>query len=420
MSLVLAENVKLHVIPTKKYKTIQIMIRFASELTREKASLRTLLSNVLETNSLHYPTSTAMSKKLSEMYGARFSVTSSKKGNIHQLNLILSIVNPKFLPNETALLEEGLIFLKEVLFSPNIKEGQFDFATFEREKYNLQSYIASVYDDKQSQAALSLQELYFSDSEAQKTPGFGKTEDVASITSEELAAYYLEMLREDTIDVMVLGDVTTEDVVKPLVSFDWGNRVSVENEWMYHQPPRDQVLEKKDILPVKQGKLNMGYYTGVYFHDEHYFAMQVFNGLFGGFPHSKLFINVREKESMAYYASSSLDTFRGMMTVQTGIDSQNREKVIHLIEQQRQAVIDGQISREVMMQTKAMLKNHYLLSQDNPNAILESEYLKLKISPSALTDAEWLEKLERVTLEEVQQAAKNVRLQAVYFMEGNG
>ncbi|MGX6978861.1 EF-P 5-aminopentanol modification-associated protein YfmF [Vagococcus elongatus] len=419
MSLVLAENINLHVIPTKKYKTIQIMIRFATEMTREKASLRTLLSSMLETNSRHYPTSTAMSKKLSEMYGARFNVGTNKKGNVHQLNLVLSIVNPKYLPHETALLEEGLMFLNEVLFSPNIKDGQFDLATFGREKNNLQSYINSVYDDKQSHAALSLQELYFSDSEAQKTPGFGKAEDVASITSEELATYYLKMLREDTVDVMVLGDVSTEDVAEQLASFAWGERAVAENDQMYYQKPHGDVLEKKETLPVKQGKLNMGYHTGIYFHDENYFAMQVFNGLFGGFPHSKLFVNVREKESMAYYASSSLDTFRGMMTVQTGIDSQNREKVLRLIEEQRQAVIDGQVSDEVMLQTKAMLKNHYLLSQDNPNAILESEYLKLKFPQSALTDAQWLGKLESVTLEEVQQVAKNVRLQAIYFMEGN-
>ncbi len=86
------------------------------------------------------------------------------------------------------------------------------------------------------------------------------------------------------------------------------------------------VKERQVREPIVQAKLNLAYQTNVYYDEPERFALMVFNGLFGGFPHSKLFMNVREKESLAYYASSSVDTFRGFMSVQTGIDEKTEIK----------------------------------------------------------------------------------------------
>ncbi|MGX6961996.1 EF-P 5-aminopentanol modification-associated protein YfmF [Vagococcus xieshaowenii] len=419
MSKELAKNVNLHVIPTKKYKTIHVLIRFSTELTREKASLRTLLSSLLETNSLNYPQQTDISKKLSDMYGAKMGVGTSKKGNRHYMNAVFSMVNPKYLPNEDTLLAEGFTFMRDILFNPNAKEGQFDEETFHREKKNLIAYIQSIYDDKQSLAALNLQSLYFSEDDAQKTPGFGRAEDVETIGNTQLYNYYQQLLTEDEVDIVVLGDVQEEEIASLLTSYKFEDREPISVNPMYSRERQLTITDKVETLPVQQGKLNLAYQTDSYFHDEHYFTLQVFNGIFGGFAHSKLFMNVREKESMAYYASSSLDTFRGMMTVQTGIDSQNKEKVLTLVSEQLEAMRQGEISDEEMLQTKAMIRNQFILSQDNPSASMESLYLAKKFPQSAIDDEEWLTRLDAVTKEDVQQMAKQVELQAVYFMEGS-
>lgn len=419
MSEILAEKVQLHVIPTEKYKTIQVVIRFATNMNKRKSSLRTLLSSLLETNSLNYPKRTDISKKLSELYGASFGVGTMRKGNLHCFDVSLTIVNPKFLPNKTELLELAFDFLNEVIYFPNVQNNQFDEATFSREKENLQSYIESVYDDKQSMAALELQELYFLDSDDQKAPSFGTVADVETITNEELLNYYNEMIQEDEIDIIVLGDVNPAEITKQMAVFDWGKRKPQAIETMYHQTALPEVRTKEDQLPVQQAKLNLAYQTNYYFHDKDYFPLQIFNGLFGGFPHSKLFANVREKESLAYYASSSLDTFRGLMTVQTGIEGKEKERVLKLISEQLSAIIQGDVSDEAILQTKAMIRNQYLLSQDNPNAVVESYYLKKKVPQSDLSSEEWLGKLDTVTVEDIQSVAKNIQLQAIYFMEGN-
>ena len=146
--------------------------------------------------------------------------------------------------------------------------------------------------------------------------------------------------------------------------------------------------------------------------------MQVFNGIFGGFPHSKLFMNVREKEHLAYYASSSIDTFRGFMTVQTGIDGKNRNQVLRLISTELENIRLGKISELEIEQTKAMLKNQYILALDNAGAWLEKEYLNQLMPQTMLTAEEWIARINAVTIPEIQEVAKRLELQAIFFLEG--
>src|SRR5699024_202604 len=122
------------------------------------------------------------------------------------------------------------------------------------------------------------------------------------------------------------------------------DRPLAEPELFYSQPLSKITHEQTDREEVIQAKLNLIYQTNAYYLQENYFAFQVLNGLFGGFPHSKLFMNIREKESMAYYVSSSLDTFRGMMMVQTGIQTENRDRVLQLISEQLDTLRTGDIS----------------------------------------------------------------------------
>ena len=101
------------------------------------------------------------------------------------------------------------------------------------------------------------------------------------------------------------------------------------------------VGEQQDM---KQGKLHLGFSTPVTFHHPDYAKMQVTNGVFGGFAHSKLFMNVREKESMAYYASSSYASHYGLLYVMAGIDAELEDKAVTLIKEQLVALQQGDIT----------------------------------------------------------------------------
>lgn len=416
MAIELQKGVTLHVIPTEKYKTTRVYLRFTTRLEQETVTKRVLLTSLLETNSLHYPDQTQLSSKLAEMYGAGFGLTVGKKGNLHWVNVGLSLVNDKYL-GTSDLLAEGIDFLKEILFYPNIQTGAFSQATFDLEKENLKSYLESIKEDKKNYAALELQKLYF-DEHSQQFPSFGRVEDLEQETAESIAAYYKEMLAKDQLDIFVIGAVSEKEVLPLLQKLPFTPRDFSSPEIFYRQPVKNVIREKQEQDAVVQSKLDLAYTTDIYYGEAERFPLILFNGLFGGFPHSKLFLNVREKESLAYYASSSVDTFRGFLHVQTGIDGNNRNKVLRLIAQQLEDLRKGEFTEAEIQQTKTMLRNQYLLSLDSPQAVIETDYLNHWLPQTRLSDEEWLARLAEVTKEEIQKAAQAVRLQAVFFLDG--
>lgn len=413
----LAEGVNLHVLPTKQYKTIRIFIRFTARLQQEVITKRSLLSSMLETNSLNYPDQTKLSAKLAELYGASFGLSVRKKGNLHWLNVGISFVNGEYV-NDPNLFSQAVDFLKEVLFYPNIKNQQFDQLTFDLEKNNLRLYLESLKDDKQTFASYALQELYFENSPEQKIPSLGVVEEIDKITARSLAAYYQEMMANDQIDIFVVGDVDPDKAAEAVGQLPFEPRETAHPELFYTQPQVNIVKERQVREPIVQAKLNLAYQTNVYYDEPERFALMVFNGLFGGFPHSKLFMNVREKESLAYYASSSVDTFRGFMSVQTGIDEKNRNQVLRLIHEQLESLRNGEITDLELAQTKAMLRNQYLLSLDSPQAAIEASFLDSWLPETKLSDEEWLKRMESVTIKEIQQVAEQIELQAIFFLAG--
>lgn len=413
----LAEGVNLHVLPTKQYKTIRIFIRFTARLQQEVITKRSLLSSMLETNSLNYPDQTKLSAKLAELYGASFGLSVRKKGNLHWLNAGISFVNGEYV-NDPNLFSQAVDFLKEVLFYPNIKNQQFDQLTFDLEKNNLRLYLESLKEDKQTFASYALQELYFENSPEQKIPSLGVVEELDKITARSLAAYYQEMMANDQIDIFVVGDVDPDKAAEAVGQLPFEPRETAHPELFYTQPQVNIVQERQVREPIVQAKLNLAYQTNVYYDEPERFALMVFNGLFGGFPHSKLFMNVREKESLAYYASSSVDTFRGFMSVQTGIDEKNRNQVLRLIHEQLESLRNGEITDLELAQTKAMLRNQYLLSLDSPQAAIEASFLDSWLPETKLSDEEWLKRMESVTIKEIQQVAEQIELQAIFFLAG--
>lgn len=343
----------------------------------------------------------------------------AKKGNLHQVNLSMNLVNGKYV-GVTSLLDQATDFIKEILFAPNIVAGAFDEATFATEKENLTAYMKSIAEDKQTYASQELQQLFFQGDVDQKVPSYGTLASLTALTSQDLVATYEKMLNEDQVDVFLVGDVTEAEGERFARSLPFPKTERVHPEIFYYSAADNLIAEKQEQEPLTQSKLNLGYAMDVYYGQQERFALMVFNGLFGGFPHSRLFMNVREKESMAYYASSSYDTFRGFVSVQTGIDGENRERVLHLIAQQLESLQRGEITAEELAQTKAMLKNSFLLSLDSPQAMIEAAYLDNWLPEAAMSDEVILAGIEAVTVKEVQKIAQKMQLKAVYCLEGVG
>ncbi|MBC2158853.1 insulinase family protein [Listeria booriae] len=405
--------VQLTLIPSDKYKSNKIVFKFRAPLDRATSTKRALLAALLETNTKKYPTQTAFRKELASLYGANFYTSVDKKGDEHVLTAVLDMVDGQFVPDGDGLLGQAFTLLQEILFQPNVTDGAFHEATVAREKENLAQRLESVYDDKIRYANKRLTEIMFAN-ENFKYGAAGVLEDIPAITDAELFAYYQQLLAEDTIDLFICGDVAKEEVIAHVKALPFTDRAYRPIEAPAPVHPKE-VNTVKENQPINQGKLVLGYRTNILFGDDAYVPLQLANGLLGGFSNSKIFINVREKASLAYYAHSRLDSFQGFMLISAGIDEKNYEQALAIIEEQVTAMQAGDFAEEELAQTKAMLTNQLLEANDQAQGLIELAYNNT-LKQANLDLPNWLKRISEVTKEEVVKAAASFELDTIYFL----
>ena len=414
----LQEGVTLYIRKSEQFKTVNFSVKWKTALDEKKSALRAVLANVLEESNGRYRSQTEFRNALDELYGTVLYTDAGKRGETHIVSLSAECVNDEYL-SEGGVLEEVLSLIKTVIFDPNVVDGQFDETVVNREKRSVKERIRSLYDDKTRYAQKRMLELLRPDSAA-SAPSYGTEEDVDALTSADLFAAYESMLNEDEIDIYVVGDIDEDDMTEKIRSLLTFNSRKVHERQSATQQTATQetdvrhVREKQDM---KQGKLHLGFSTPVTFRHPDYAKMQMTNGVFGGFAHSKLFMNVREKESMAYYASSSYSSHYGLLYVMAGIDAELEEKAVKLINEQLTALQQGEITDLEMEQTKALLANGIKSAFDSARGQIEvfDQYKELDENFTAETIiAGW----ESVTKDDVKNMASEIKLEIVYLLSG--
>ncbi|GFH42769.1 peptidase M16 [Lactococcus hodotermopsidis] len=410
----LKNGVNLHIIKEKKFKTVQFLVRFRAKMSRKNVAKRVMISNLWETSNAILTTNQQFQSKLSDMYGASFSTGVAKKGNNHFLNIGMSVVNPTFIGTDTVM--EAIELLHQALFMPLIDDIGFDEETFAREKKNLLQYLASTHEDKSYVASTRLTALFFEDKNL-ATPSISTVGLLEHETRQSVFDYYKRMLLTDTIDIFVLGDVDETMISQHFSEMPFTDREPL-TEIFYEQANSNIVHEKTEKEEINQSILQLAYSHPVHYGDKDYLTLQVLNGILGAFPHSKLFANVREKESLAYYANSRFDTFTGFLKISAGIDASNRHKALTIIREQLRALIQGDISDSELTQTKDMLRNSYFLAQDSPTNLIEQVFIADLFPDRYLSAEKWVQALNAVSKDDVVRVAKTLKLQSLYFMEG--
>ena len=300
--------------------------------------------------------------------------------------------------------------------NPNTNGNSFDSKTVEKEKRTLKQRIQSVYDDKMRYSNFRLIQEMCQD-EPYALDVNGEKNDVDAISAESLFAYYQKAFKEDEMDLYVIGDVNEDEVQKLATQL-----LKFENR----QPQRvkpvvgkkvEKVNEVKEQQDIKQGKLNIGYRTNIIYGDSEYFALQVFNGIFGGFSHSKLFINVREKASLAYYAASRIESHKGLMMVMSGIDLKNYDQAVGIIHEQMDAMKKGDFTDQELEQTKAVINNQMLETIDTARGLVEVLYHNV-VANVDIPLRKYLDQVQKTTKEEILEVAGKIELDTIYFLTG--
>lgn len=406
---------RLHVLPTKRFKTFSLSLFVGIPLNEAWVTPVALTPFVLRRGTAAYPETISFRERLDDLYGAGFGFDLYKRGDYQIVQFRLDIINDRFVSSQESLLKEAISFLGEVLTAPALEDGQFRSRYVETEKTTVAKRIDAIINDKIRYAGERCIEEMCKD-EPYRLLALGRKDDLSGIDADSLYRRYSEWLGSAVLDLYVSGDTSLGEVQ----SFaEKAFKLPSGSPQRYSAPvlraPRAEPQTIVERLDVGQGKLNLGLRTSTSYGDPDYAALLVYNGVLGAFPHSKLFVNVREKASLAYYAASRLDGHKGLLTIQSGIEIENYERALGIIREQLAAMKEGQFAADDIARTKAMLENQLREIQDSAYERISFDFNSV-LSGTERTAESLQAEVDAVTPEAIVEAAQGVVLDTIYFL----
>ena len=410
----LYDNINLTLIQSKKFKKTLVSIYVQRLLDKNEVTKNALLPNMITNASNKYNSLRSISNKLEDLYGSSLLADISKRGERQVLNIKLVTTNEIYL--DEPIFNDAIEFLDEVINNPLIENDGFKEEYLKIEKQNLIERIKAKVNDKGRFALERCFEEMCKD-EKFSISEYGYIEDIEKITAKDLYNHYKTILKTSPIDIVIEGEFDEEKVVETIKSkfkFDRENLISIPRE--EYKKDIKEVKTIVDKMDITQGKLVMGYRSNTDFADiKNYYPLIVGCNILGGGPHSKMFINIREKESLCYYIYSSIEKYKGILFISSGIETQNYDKTTELVKEQIQSIIEGNISDEELDNSKISLISTMRSLTDSIGGLSDFKFAQ-DISKTNLSVEDIINYIENVTKEEIVDVFKRLQLDTIYFL----
>ena len=413
-------GVWLRAVHTNKFKSSYLSVTLLVPLDRRTAGANALIPEVLRRGTAIHPDMESLSAALDELYGGAIEPVVRKKGESQCVGFAASFLDDAYALKGEKILEPAADLLGEVLLKPYTEKGVFSSGYTDGEKANLVDRIRAQINDKRTYAVRRLtQEMC--KYEAFGADKLGDEESVSNLTPESLWEQYQKLLREARVEVYFCGSADPDRVAGALRSALSAlpvneDRVDPACDVRVTAGPEPIVAE--ETMDVTQGKLALGFRTGgLTCWEEEYPALYLATAVFGGTTLSKLFMNVREKLSLCYYASATLERMKGLVLVSSGIEFDKYETARNEILAQLEAVKRGEIEDWELEGSRRTLISACMTTLDEQS---RQEEFWLGQAAAGLEESpeEFAARLEAVTREQVAAAAQRWELDTVYFLKG--
>lgn len=406
-------GIYLNLIKTDKFKSNLLSYYFLRPLSKDEVTKNALLPLVLKRGTEEYDNNLKIQKKLEETYGASLSVAINKRGEKHVLRFSVETVNGDYVGDKDYIYEV-LDLLKGIIFNPVLDKGYFRKDYVEQEKENLRKRIEGRINDKRSYALDRCIEEMCRNERFSIYP-LGNISDLEKIHEDVLYEHYKEIINTSPIEIFYVGDYD-DAIVESIKKHGIMNReevISIPGEEIISGVQTKNMVSED--LDVTQGKLVLGFRTGIFYDDRLYNGLLVANDILGGGPNSKLFRNVREKESLAYYITSTILKYKSIMLIDGGIEFSNLDKTIDIVKKELKEMTEGNFTDEdiniskksLISSTESIKDSIFLISEFFFSQILSNDNRSLE---------EILQDIESVTREEIREAISKVILDTIYFM----
>lgn len=403
---------------TDRFKTGILSVNLVVPLAGNVAE-KSLLPSLLCASCAEYPDLLSLNRKLAELYGAELTPSASKHGENLVLRITMTMIGDRFALDGESISVECARLLCKALFEPNVENGAFRPDEVAREKRIRLDRIEALKSSKRAWAQKQMLELMCAD-EAYSLSVLGEEEDIPALTPEQLYASWQDLLKTAFVQLQVVGDLEVEPITA--LFREYFDRVEdrhvVRGETVVI-PFAKTVKRGEEEQDIAQSKLVMGFRCGMHEPFENYAAMRTFTDLFGGGTYSRLFMNVREKQSLCYYCAARLTAAKGILTVQSGVETGNAERAEKEIRKQLDEMKAGGVTAEDLEKSKRSMEDFFLSVFDTPEE-LDGWLFSQVTDDEFQTPEDLVADMKEVTVEQVIEMANNISLDTVFLLKGTG
>ena len=413
-------GVSLTCISTDKFKSGCFTVNFLSHLKHETAASNALLPRVLRRGSANLPDMESITAALDDLYGVRIEPIVRKKGELQCIGFYADFPDDRYIPDGESVLERAVSIVGEIVLSPYMHDGNLCSNYTESEKSNLIDDIRAAINDKRGYAVDRLLEEMCSD-EAFGISKLGSENEAHAITHKSLTAHYHSLISNSRVEILYCGSANPARVNSAIEAafkkLPVRSETDIPGTDIVYEPVANTPRRFTENLDVSQGKLTVGFRVGEAMKNPDYPTLMILNAIYGGCVSSKLFLNVREKLSLCYYASSMLDKHKGVMLVSSGVEFKNFDTALDEILAQLESLKSGDISDWEFTAAKRSIITSIKSALDRPGG-LEELYFDSTISAVHYDPIKLSDMIEAVTTVSVVDASAGIKTDSIYLLSG--
>ncbi len=415
-------GIKIHLIKTNKFKTNLFAIFLTMPLDRNTVTQNALIPAVLRMGTAKLKSQEEISIELENMYGATLDGGVDKIGDNQVLKFYLETLNDNFLPNKENISNKAIELLLDIVFNPLVENNEFKKEYVASEKKTIKRLIEGRIDNKDMYAyTRCVEEMY--KEEPYGLYKFGYVEDLEKIDESNLYEYYTKLLNEAKIDIFVSGNFQDKKIINEIIANPSIQKLPERED--KHIINTEETEKKKEVKlqiikeqkDVTQGKLVIGLDINYYEPNSKY-AMCLYNVILGESATSKMFQNVREKAGLAYSARSTYVRQKNNIFIRAGIEIENFDKALKIIEEQLEDMKNGNFSEEDIENAKKYMVAGIKTVQDEQDSEI-TYYMGQEMSGKMISFEDYINKINWVSRADIEKIANNINLNTIYFLKNN-
>lgn len=415
------ENV--YYIKDNKFKSITVSINYTMNVEKSEISKNAVLASLLRKSCEKYRTQKEIENYLDSLYGAKFGVNVEKIGDLYNIEFKIECINDFSITGSEEILYKCLEFLRDVIYSPNLINGNFDEESLNREKQYIIEKIKETRDDKRQNAVARTFELMYPELPFGCLV-YGNEEEVKKIGLKDVSSQYNKLINNSKITMILTGDLEKYDNLEENISelFENKLRKSIEiNKLIIDKSNgndnRSDVKEFVEEQDTYQSSLTFVLKNTS--NEDDYLKAILYNSILGGNPSSKLFQNFRERESLAYTVVSQYYRYKKIFLIYAGIQRKDYDKAKEVVIEQISDILANQITEEEFLAAKKGLISDIEGWRDSKSALtrLMLTNVLLGKQPDITIDS-IVRELEKYTKEDIVELANKLEVKQIYLLGG--